>query len=68
MAPIVKVPFMSSNDRFENRRTAGIPGPGAYYLNLKINSKNEKNKILINRNFGFNEERFKTNEEQEVKN
>ena len=66
MAPIVKVPFMSSNDRFENRQTAGIPGPGAYNPKSKINAKNEQNKILMIKNFGVNEERFKTDEEQEV--
>lgn len=64
MAPIVQVPFMSSNERFENKETFGIPGPGTYNPKLKISIKNPQSKMLATKaNFGVNSERFKIDDE-----
>ena len=69
MAPLVNVPFMSSNERFENKVIIGIPGPGEYNPKIKINTMNQnKNSNNMNRNFGVNDERFKADEEAEVLN
>lgn len=35
MKPLVKIPFLSSNERFDNKISNGIPGPGNY-SNFKV--------------------------------
>jgi len=66
MAPLVYVPFMSSNERFENKLTFGMPGPGSYDPKLKIKTTNAQSKVSTKLNFGVNELRFQNPEEKEV--
>lgn len=66
MAPLVKIPFMSSNERFDRLSTTGIPGPGAYNPKAKIQTVDVKSDVLKNKNFGTNAERFSMNEEDQV--
>lgn len=66
MAPIVYVPFLSSNERFENKTTLGMPGPGSYDPKQKITAKNDQVKTINKINFGVNEQRFKNIDETEV--
>lgn len=67
MGPLVQVPFMSSNERFERTSNLGAPGPGAYNPKGKIAISNEKIDALRNRNFGVNAERFGSFDEKEAK-
>lgn len=67
MGPLVQVPFMSSNERFERTSNLGAPGPGAYNPKGKIAISNEKIDALRNRNFGVNAERFESFDEKEAK-
>ena len=66
MAPLVSIPFLSSNERFDRFQSTGIPGPGAYNPKSKIKTVNVKSEIFRNKNFGANEERFLGNEEDQV--